>query len=163
MTRNLDIKFKAFARFEPIRHLSKEEALRVIKQVPFLGYFKAQRGEVEEEYINIRYENSSKVLLVTGMTKETIEEMLKHFDSYSGPFYHHKRTSARIIANNGFWVTIETSSEDHAASLKKYIRSKKRFNDQNNASYKVEGRRIRIVILKEDFLSILIDAMTEIK
>lgn len=89
--------------------------------------------------------------------------MLKHFDNFGTGFHHHKRSNAKIIANNGFWVTIETNSEEHAANLKKYIRGKKRINDQNNTSYKVEGRRIRIVILKEDFLSILIDAMTEIK
>lgn len=36
--------------------------------------------------------------------------MLKHFDNF-GTNIHHKRTSAKIIANNGFWVTIETNSE----------------------------------------------------
>lgn len=73
MTRNLEIKWKAFARLEPIRHLPREEMLRIIKALPFLIYIKDQRGKSEEDRIRIQYENSKRVLLVTGITKEAID------------------------------------------------------------------------------------------
>jgi hypothetical protein len=161
MTSDLEIKFKVFAKFEPVKHLSRDEILRIVKAVPSLVYSKHEGGQ---ESIKIKYENSNRILLVTGIAKEALDEMLKRFHSSNfwgnNSYANSKTVHAKIIAKNGFWVTIETIGEDTAAQLKKYLRTMKRTNDQHNPNYKVEGRRIRIVILKEDFLSILIDAMT---
>jgi hypothetical protein len=106
------------------------------------------------------------VLLVTGITNEAIDEMLREFNSRGSAQYPHQKAAmtAKLVANNGYWVTIETNAEDTAFYLKKFLRSRKKTNDlANSAAYKMEGKRIRIVILQEDFFSILVDAMTELK
>lgn len=71
--------------------------------------------------------------------------------------------TAKVVVNNGYWVTIETNAEETAFYLKKFLRSRKKTNDLANSTYKMEGKRIRIVILQEDFFSIVVDAMTELK
>jgi hypothetical protein len=49
-----------------------------------------------------------------------------------------------------------------ASMLKKCLRNEKRNLDLNPAkhNYKIDRRRIRIVIVKEDLFTLLIDAMT---
>lgn len=162
MTRKLEIKWKAFARLEPIRHLQRDEILRLIKALPFLTHEKSRTGKPEDDYVCISYENSQRVLLVTGITKEALDEMLREYNNRGSTQFPHLKSimSAKVVANNGFWVTIETNSEDTAFYLKKFLRNRKRANDITNSAYKMEGKRIRIVILHEDFFSILIDAMT---
>jgi hypothetical protein len=137
----------------------------LIKSIPFLTHVKGRTGKPEDDSVRIEYENSHRVLLVTGITKEAIDEMLREFNTQGYAMFPHLKTvmTAKIIGNNGYWVTIETNGEDTAFYLKKFLRTQKRANDQSNPTYKMEGRRIRIVILEEDFFSILVDAMTELK
>lgn len=75
--------------------------------------------------------------------------MLIDFNANRGSAYfnHPKAMNAKVIANNGFWATIETNAEETAFYLKKFMRNRKKANDNNNSSYKLEGKRIRIVIL----------------
>lgn len=105
------------------------------------------------------------MLLVSGITRDALDEMLREFNARGSSQFPHLKfvMTAKIIASNGYWVTIETNSEDTAFYLKKFLRNRKRINDSSNFAYKMEGKRIRIVILHEDFFSILVDAMTELK
>ena len=79
--------------------------------------------------------------------------------SQKGPF-------AKIVGQNQFWICAEAVSDDVAASLKKFMRSEKKNMDENNQNnnqkmdYKISRRRIRIVIVKEDLFTLLVDAMT---
>jgi hypothetical protein len=107
MTCKFEIKWKAFARFEPIRHLSKEDVLKLIKAVPFLTFVKGRKGKPEDEYVRIEYENSRKVLLVTGISKEIIDEQLREFKANSNvAHFKDPKIIAKVVANNGYWITI---------------------------------------------------------
>lgn len=165
MTRKLEIKWKAFARLEPIRHLPREDVIRIIKAAPFLIHVKGRTASPDDDSVRIDYENSHKVLLVTGITNEAIEEMLREFNSRGSAHFPHQKgpMTAKVVAKNSYWVTIETNAEETAFYLKKFLRGRKKTNDLSNSAYKMEGKRIRIVILQEDFFSIVIDAMTELK
>jgi hypothetical protein len=65
--------------------------------------------------------------------------MLRDFNYRGCALFPHLKTvmSAKIAANNGCWVTIETNAEDTAFYLKKYLRHRKRENDMSNCSYKL--------------------------
>lgn len=49
--------------------------------------------------------------------------------------------------------------------LKKYLRNEKRNSDETirKPTFKIEKRRVRIIIVKEDLFTLLVDAMTEAK
>jgi hypothetical protein len=70
---------------------------------------------------------------------------------------------AKKVNWNGFWFTIETVNEDIALNLKKFLRQKKKILEEGSSQYKMEKRRVRIIILSEDLFTILVDALTESK
>ena len=64
--------------------------------------------------------------------------------------YHDKFHFAKIIHNNGFWVSVEANNQDIAFYLKKFLRNYKKTMDEsdNKHLFRIERRRIRIIILK---------------
>ena len=94
------------------------------------------------------------MVLVTGWHKETLQDIVNDFNQGSRREYHYPTThrnlpSAKVATYNGFWTTIETNSEQTASVLKKHLRSKKRNLDEAQIkNYKIDKRRIRIVVLK---------------
>lgn len=123
----------------------------------------------EHEYVKFEYEGASRIVLVTGWHREALMDIINDYNAglrrdYHYPHLHRNVPSAKVTNHNGFWTTIETNSEHTAALLKKHLRSKKRNLDEAQTKhYKIEKRRIRIVVLKEDLFTLLVDAMTEIK
>ena len=62
------------------------------------------------------------------------------------------------------WYAAEFSTMDGALSCKKYIRNYKvNLDSKGSVDYKQPKRRVRIVLLNEDFYTILVDAMMESK
>lgn len=61
------------------------------------------------------------------------------------------------------WFAVELGSWDAAFQCKKFIRGKKTLFDCNVEQYKISRHRVRIVLLSEDFYTILVDAMMETK
>ena len=112
--------------------------------------------------MRLEYENAHKLLLVTGIQKQFIEQIIQQFNNYNRRQLQTGKTNAKIVHSNIHWVAIETSSEEVASMLKKCLRNEKRNLDLNPAkhNYKIDRRRIRIVIVKEDLFTLLIDAMT---
>lgn len=93
--------------------------------------------------------------------------MINRFNNHSKKYNEHQQSkpSAKIIASNTYWITIETLTEEIAAQVKKFLRSEKHTMDYKliTVDYKIERRRIRIVIVKEDTFTLLVDAMSEYK
>lgn len=82
-----------------------------------------------------------------------------------GEIFNSKSPYCKIVHCNQFWLALEATTDEIAAALKKFLRNEKHNLDENNKKeeYKIAKRRIRIVIVKEDLFTILIDAMTEFK
>lgn len=60
---------------------------------------------------------------------------------------------------NDYWIAIEAISSLDAYNFKKFIRNKKRTMDmQLDYSYKEDKKRVRIIMLNEDFYTLLVDA-----
>ena len=64
------------------------------------------------------------------------------------------------IDNQPSWSTIRFGSFESAKNFQKFARNKKKQLDlEGNIKYKVEKKRIRIVIMKDDFFTIITDIM----
>ena len=148
-----------------LRNSSKEDIIRLVENVPFISYH-PQNGHTDEHF-KISYENANRLLLVTGIHKEYVESFLTSFNnsSYRIPEMHNiKGNCAKIVHDNKFWVCIEAVTAETAGFLKKYLRNQKRNMDCNQEkAYKIERRRTRIIIVKEELFTLLIDSMIEFK
>ena len=127
---------------------TRDDLVPLFKQVNFLQLVRKRTWRGEADYIKFVYDNASRIVLVSGMQKDALVDILADFNAKArGDCYVHA-PPARISKENGFWISIETTSPIIACHLKKVLRSTKRNLDQlHSKTYKIEKRRIRIVVL----------------
>jgi hypothetical protein len=67
---------------------------------------------------------------VTGIQRNFIDDMLARFNPRRmGDFQNNRNFNVKVIHHNNFWTCIEASSDETAASLKKYLRNEKKIMD----------------------------------
>lgn len=158
MTPRLEIRLADFLKLDLLRGTPRDKFLPLLKNhLPFLSLHRRPTAHAEEEVLRLHYENHERRLLVTGIVKKRIEECLSEFNRSLGK-------GARVVSSNQNWTILEMPSEEGAKMLQKFIRSKKRLSDINNLpEFKIDKKRVRIIIIKEDLFALLVDAMTEAK
>ena len=105
MNRHLEIMFDRVKNLEILSKLTKEEVLQIIRGIPFLKVIK--KNSSKQEYVQIQYENARKLILVTGIHRPFIEEMVSKFNNHYRRQYDQgfgKSPSAKIINNNHYWI-----------------------------------------------------------
>ena len=95
--------------------------------------------------VKLQYLNADNIVIVTGMQKEVIEDLLKDFTKQ-----HNASKRFHIVASKDMkhWYSIELNTYEAAIFCKKFIRNMKMHLDgQGNYGYKIARRRVRIVLL----------------
>jgi hypothetical protein len=157
MTPRLEIRLADFLKLDLLRGTPRDKLLPLLKQLPFLSLHRRATAHGEEEVLRLHYENHERRLLVTGIVKKRIDECLSEFNRSANKV-------GRVVSSNQNWTILEMPSEEGAKMLQKFFRSKKRLSDINNLpEFKIDKKRVRIIIIKEDLFALLLDAMTEAK
>ena len=160
MNSHLEFPLLTLNKVDLLQHLKPPELISLVDCLPFLK--RKEHPLSREVRVRIEYENAGRLLLVTGIQKDYMEAILLQFNNSTR---YGKGPHGKIHHYNSFWICVETASEDAANMLKKYLRNEKRNMDESNRKYlyKMDKRRVRIIIAKEDLFTLLVDAMTEAK
>lgn len=74
------------------------------------------------------------------------------------------KMAARVIDSNGFWITVETVTEEEGDRLVGFIRHKKNtLTQRKDSTFRIDNRKVRIIQAKQQLWEFLIDAMAEYK
>lgn len=118
--------------------------------------------------VKLEYKLPATLVVVTGVQEEALSKLLYNYNSHHQKISNgapSKQALARRVAHNGFFTLIETATQENAANLKGYLRTKKKFMDERpSSSFKVDNRRIRIFAIgEEDLFAFIVDTMSEYK
>ena len=147
----MEICIEPFFRDKQFKGKSEKQIIQILKQIPYFNVI-SNNQNIKASKVKVQYENADRILLITGISHPFLNNLLKEFGQ-GRRFLENPK-----IVKNQYWSSVEYNNPDTALAFKKFLRTKKISYDlESNQNYRLPKRKVRIVLLMEDFFTILLD------